>query len=88
MLRQKADASVGVSPAQSIAFQTRNASRATQLQATRGATIPLRPRALGEKSPRGNCPLGDESPPAMRVDWQTQTVFAEEQRRIAGIGLG
>jgi hypothetical protein len=44
------------------------------VRATRGATIPLRARALGEKSPRGNSPLGDESLLAGRLTLRTREV--------------
>ena len=40
-----------------------------------------------KKSPRGNTPLGDESPHATGVDCQTEMSRAEEQRRVTGISL-
>ena len=93
ILRQKAEASVGVSPAQIVAFQTRNASHATQslssckksehhrsLWATCGATTPLRARAFGGKSPRGNSPLGDESLLARRLTLRTREEAQEKAK--------
>src|SRR5215211_2528106 len=55
-------------------------------RSARGSAILLRARPLGEKSPRGNMQLGDESITEARVHWPTPAgKRVVQERSIAGI---